>query len=386
MGTLQTELTKLARQLGDASKVSKLESAEDRAAKWQLLFPSGKTKHRADFPNGKLAFDAKFLGSMAKNYAAMGKPRLAINYFHRGMTESGDTTPISEKIAAGWITEVELKDDGLHGLVEWTDRARGYILADEITQLSPEFVIDYRNTDTGKSQGPTLLGAALLNDPFLKELPRVAAADYQPAGKANEGANVDKAKVCAALGLPADASDEDVMKTLAGFVEAAKAKKEEAAKEEQAAKAMADLKDVTVKLNEEKATLVGQVKTLSEKVASFEAKEKDAEAEAFVVGLVGKKITPAMRDSVKKLALTDLALAKSIYEKAPDVVELGEKGIPGSHGGEDKASLVKVAMDKVEARIADLVKSDPKLKWTQAERIALNEMPKERDVLYGVKA
>jgi hypothetical protein len=72
-------------------------------------------------------------------------------------------------ISAGWITELALRENGeqLWGLVEWTDRAAGYIENKEYQFVSPSFVRDHTHKD-GRKIGTTLLAAAITNHPFLE--------------------------------------------------------------------------------------------------------------------------------------------------------------------------------------------------------------------------
>ena len=72
--------------------------------------------------------------------------------------------------AAGWIKEVFLSDDGdtLLGLIKWTPKGVVSLTGKEFRYLSPEFTLNWVHPHTGVAHGPTLLGAGLVNRPFLK--------------------------------------------------------------------------------------------------------------------------------------------------------------------------------------------------------------------------
>src|SRR5258707_1212024 len=88
--------------LGESQRVDLGESDAkgQRAPKWQKLFPAGEKLFRDDFPTG-IEFSPATLETMAKNYAAEGKPERAVNYFHRGA--SNVPGKVEEKVASGWI-------------------------------------------------------------------------------------------------------------------------------------------------------------------------------------------------------------------------------------------------------------------------------------------
>jgi len=212
--------------------------------------------HRGDF--GSLDLSRKVLEEMAANYVAEGKPERAVNYFHLG-TSSTPGTP-EQKVAAGWISDVRVTDAGLEVLISWTDRARGFILADELRYLSAEFVTASTDKRSGKSSGAKLLGAALLNDPFLTELPRVAASE-------NTEANVDFSKqVRAWLRLAESATDAEVEATIAKLYGASVSLSESAG---------------------QVAKLAEQVKTITAERDALRAEGRVAEVKAFFAQSAG---------------------------------------------------------------------------------------------------
>ncbi len=370
----------------------------ERVPRWLMLFPLGAEKHRPDFPGGKAVFDDAFLGTMLANFRAAqaayrgsDKFALQLNYLHPN-PEDG----VEQNAAAGWIEDVKLvadgpeKDRGLYGLVKWNEKAIGFIERDEYRYLSPEFAFNAQSTDTGKRQGPTLFGAALLNTPFLAELPRVAASAVIPADPAiNQEQDVDKKKICALLGIAEDSTDEAVMTALADHCAAAKASKEnaEAARKlssGQCCDAAKKLKagdccdaarklaqtELRVKLENEandKALKLAQADSADTKaqLAKLQATVGDLEkvrVEAEIDGLVTKlmaedRMVAAQQDDVKEYARKlGVGEATKFYGKFATVVSVRERGVRGSSALESEADAVD-AMKKLNGFRDELVKN-----------------------------
>lgn len=72
--------------------------------------------------------------------------------------------------AAGWLKEVYLSEDGtrLYGVVRWTPKGALSLNDREFRYFSPEFTLNFVHPHTGVAHGPTLMGGALVNRPFLK--------------------------------------------------------------------------------------------------------------------------------------------------------------------------------------------------------------------------
>jgi phage I-like protein len=303
------------------------------APQWNKLFPLG-TFHRHDFPKGGITFDAEFLSAMVVNWTRSGRPALPIDYMHRG--DSSGPLPVEEKVASGWIEDLQLLGDGLYGLFRWTARARGFILADELRYLSPTFAVNAMDRRTGKAQGPTLFGAALLNDPFLQDLPRVAASSTHPAEEATTTADeapprsnkMDPKKIRLALGLAEDATDEAVE------ARAAELTKLEAAAKEEGEKLRASNGAATEKLQAAQSALTAQAdeaKKLAARVLVLEEEKAETERGGLVRDLLKDgRITAAQGEQVKSYAKAmGLDEARKFFASMPQVVQLGETGVSG---------------------------------------------------------
>jgi phage I-like protein len=336
-------------------------AAAETEPKWQLLFPLGVTKHRADFPTGGITFSADMLGAMVSNWEAE-KTERQVNYFHRGATNARDTTPTEQKVASGWIKGLKLSTKagelgpkaGLYAQIGWTKRAREFIEADELRYLSPEFTLTRLSTRTGKEQGPTLLGAALLNDPFLTELPRVAASD---SPQENSMA-IDPAKLRKRLKLSETATDDEVNTAL---------EKEEAAPE--APVQLAEMTETVTKLN-------ARVQAVESENAALKLAERKGKVEAFVTRMVKEgRISPAIRENVVKMGEASGLEAISFFEKQTPVVSLTEKGIAGSTES-DAGTEVDEAGKKFLA-LADDIHAKQGGTYQAAHQAAKAQLPKE---------
>lgn len=128
---------------------------------------------------GKFDITPEILKAMEGNFKANVRGMdLAIDYSHE-----------SEDIAAGWIKSVYLNEDGtqLWAKVDWTPSGAKVIGDKEFRYISPEFSFDYKDNETLKQYGPTLLGAGLTNRPTIKKMePVVELTEFSLADSQNE--------------------------------------------------------------------------------------------------------------------------------------------------------------------------------------------------------
>jgi phage I-like protein len=344
------------------TQLYELADATTPGPKWQKLFPVGK-RYRADFPKG-IEFNSDTLKSMVTAWESEGKPQRAVNFFHRGATAVPGT--VDEKIAAGWIQDLQLRDDGLYALISWTERARGYIVKDELRYLSPEFALAGMDKLTGKPHGPKLLGAGLLNDPFLSDLPRVAATEEPVVGLPRPVAHTEKHMMdCPECGKSIAASPDE--KKMADELAAATVKLTESGTK------LSELEAATVKLTAD--LTAAQAESAALKSAALKA-----EVNAFVEKLVlAGRVAPAIRDQVTKLGETSGLEAIKFFELAPQVIE--PKKEIGVSGVIDPAQAGKIAERKLAARDAELAAKGIKL----SERLNLirSEMPEDYAAVYS---
>lgn len=108
---------------------------------------------------GKLKITQEHLEAMALNFKSnVTGVDLAVNEDHK------------KNEAFGWFKDVFLSFDGqvLYGQVAWNAKGTRALSEKEYRYFSPEFRFNYVHPHTGAEHGPTLLGGALTNYPFLK--------------------------------------------------------------------------------------------------------------------------------------------------------------------------------------------------------------------------
>lgn len=134
---------------------------------WLPAFPLGRYVHPA---HGELEFTRERLERLAEgvNRGVRGITP-ALDFDHREDLAKGAK-------AAGWIEAAEVRADGLWLAVAFTDETRAEVRAGAWRYLSPEFG-DWTDPRTGVHHRDVLLGAALTNGPFLRDLAPVAACE-----------------------------------------------------------------------------------------------------------------------------------------------------------------------------------------------------------------
>lgn len=318
------------------------------SAVWNKLLVEG-TFFRADFPKG-ITLTRGDLETMVANWKAMGSRALRFDYHHQGGSEA-DGQPRQNKEASGWIEQLELRDDGLWGLVKWTAEARDLIRADKYRYLSPEFALNALNRKTGKPQGPTLIAAGLLNDPFLTDLPRVAASAVPtPTAPAATEQQMNKIALAALaiLGLTETATEEQV-------AQKAKELADERARGADALKMSAGVEPLKVQM----AALQENNKALQAKTDALEQAARKADIDGLVAVLMndgkeGARITASQQAAVRTYAeKVGVAEARAFFMAGPIILKLGEQG----HGGSADPVDAQGAYVKLQAAAADLVKN-----------------------------
>jgi phage I-like protein len=326
-----------------------LDAGEAGAKKWQKVFPLGETRHRSDF--GSITFDRDFLEAMVRNYRAEGSPPRPWDYFHRGSSDDSQVRN-EDKVAAGWFHDVELRADGLYVLTEWTAKAAAAIDAKELQFPSPTFTENAMDPKTGKPCGPKLFAVALLNDPFLTDLPPVQAA-ANPAAPKGQTMKLQLAALVAAAKLNADTTEDTVeaaLKAKADELDAAKAEivtlksnVEKASKDAEALKlAQAD----NVKLSDRLTKLEAQAAASAERALAVETAQLCSKLQSE-----GRIVAAEKSDVEEDVKTFGLEKATARWAKRPVVVALGERGVTGA-GTEQSPEGAKQALDKLTEELA----------------------------------
>ncbi len=152
--------------MSNAIDLGAVQLAEDRPT-WLHAFPLGRYVHPA---HGELTFTRERLERIADgvNRGVRGISP-ALDFDHREDRAKGGK-------AAGWIEAAEVRADGLWIAVRLTAEALAEVRAGAWRYLSPEFG-DWTDPRTGTRHRDVLVGAALTNRPFLRDLAPVAACE-----------------------------------------------------------------------------------------------------------------------------------------------------------------------------------------------------------------
>jgi phage I-like protein len=133
------------------------------------------------------------------------KTYLVIDYEHQTLLSADNGKPAP---AAGWFTGagLEIRNGELWATdVRWTGAAKAAIEAEEYLYISPVFTYDLK---TGEVTG--LINAALTNSPAIDGMEQVLRAAASQFAQQQEH-DVDPKELRKALGLPEDATDEQVL-------------------------------------------------------------------------------------------------------------------------------------------------------------------------------
>ena len=222
--------------------------------------------------------------------------------------------------ARGWIVALEARQDGIWAKVDWNQAGRALLEGREYRGVSPVFTHDKGGRVL------RILRASLTNNPNLAEL---------AALHAEQGMDLKKA-IAAALGLPEDASDEDV---LAAVKAAAAAKTDMPQAMAKIAKAAGLAEDVSADaiatvIAAQKAAKptgdAGEVATLQSQVAELKAE---------LLSLKGNSAREAAErkvdDAIKagKPILAQRADWVELFMKAPETAEKSLAGLPAIGDG-----------------------------------------------------
>lgn len=333
--------------------------------KWCRLFPGQTVRFREDFPPEGLRFDLGTFEAFIANWTALGKPELPVDYGH---DELG--------IAAGWISDLRVDAEGhLEALIGWTDRARAAIAAEELAYLSPTFAMEAMSPLSGEMVGPTLYGAALLNTPFLHDLPRVEAGRIPHQRQRMEFLK----RLTALLGMPEGASEDEV----AAAVElACKDRKELTAKVEETTKELAtkaEAIELARPVTARAAALELERDALKADLAAAHAERDALKGATFELGkaaLVRESLERGVAGAVghveKALKLTkgDLAAAKEIVEMIPGTVKTGAVG----HDAAPEAPRGMAALEVIRAAAAK-ISLEEKIGYAEALELAMKRDP-----------
>lgn len=250
-----------------------------------------------------------------------------------------------EAPARGWIVEMEAREDGIWGRVEWTGKGKDLLADRAYRGISPVF---NRSKDGVVHQ---VLRAALTNNPAMSQLTTLMHGDDRMDWKE---------ELASLFGMSSEAGDEDVMSAVKEAVKASKKEKETAARLAKAAGldegASVDTLVTTLAARQAQASDVDAIRSeladLKIALASNAAEASRAEAERIVDAAIKEgKLPPAARSTWIELAHSDPERARKAI--AP-MVPINGAPLREPEGGQKDGGL-----DDVEKQICALTGVDP---------------------------
>lgn len=289
---------------------------EGNVPDWIQVFPSGTFSGR----DGRGPYVCEPDAVIARTREHNGSLDIPVDYDHQLEFSAVNGRPAP---AAGWITELTAREDGIWGRVEWTEKGRAHVAAREYRYVSPVY---YYEESTGEILA--IESVALTNIPNLTGLKALASRESGPNPSTGDTTMSFLKTVASVLGVTDAEPTEAVVEAAArrvvaesGAMKAAMSVMAEAAKADdktpdgivkavQSVAARAERPDVSRYVPVETFNAVnvelGRIKA-AQSVALVERGKADG------------KISPAMEPWAKEAAARDPEAFKSFLAAAPDL-------------------------------------------------------------------
>ncbi len=340
----------------------------DSGPTWIQALPLGTYQHPV---HGKIEVTPERVQRFAANVKNnVRETELDIDYDHK----------IQRTDAAGWVKDAEARPTGLWIAVEWTKEALQKLKDKAYRYFSPEFSDDWEHPKTKQTYKDVLFGGGLTNRPFLKDILPINLSEII---ENNNGGNVvDPKKVRKLLGLPDDATDEQVQAKIdEGITKLEQPEpvvepkvEVEPKPDEVMASELKKLAETSPALATALNAVLEQNKTLTETVGKLETANQLSNVNLKLNELSkGKQfaVAPAVQDKIRDAALAPTAdkffavLGELVNG---GLVELGERnGANPTH----ESNAVKSFTEKVDAAI----KANDKLSYVDAVEAVASENP-----------
>jgi phage I-like protein len=294
---------------------------------WLRLLPLGQVNLVDGRPPFKV--DPEALTAMVKAFGARGTD-LVIDYEHQSL--KGGQAP-----AAGWIKDLEVREDGLWAQVEWTGKAGEYLKQREYRYFSPVLRLD-----PASRRPQELMNVALTNIPAIQGIsPLVAKWGGKALTAGNPPAEMKP-------GVPEGSSSEDASEWEA-CQEEVKAREEfkarlglepEAPEGELWQKSVELFRDLSQSLGLPAeatasqlkggmaALLAGgkQIQALQEELTALKDRlSEETASRAVEEAMLAGKVSPAQREWALSYCRREPESFKIYVDKAPRVVPVGER-------------------------------------------------------------
>jgi len=220
-----------------------------------------------------------------------------------------DSSTASE--AAGWITAMEVRPEGLFAQVRWSDVGEAAVKGGRYRNVSPVFARDDMvEISDGKFRPMRLDSCAITNSPRLLRMKPLSNSNRNQSETTTDKKVNYKATLTSLLNLSETATDEEISSAIA----AANTKRTEAA----AANAATAASATTAKA--EAANRKAEITVLQNRVAALEAENGGLLTEQIDRDLEAFSDVIENRDEMKKLLVTNRTMALSLLKqikKAP---------------------------------------------------------------------
>ncbi len=241
------------------------------------------------------------------------------------------------KKASAWLRDVRVEDGVLIGSIELTKSGKESIENKEYAYFSIEFADDYEDPETEKTFGPTIVGGALTNRPFITNLKKITFenSDLDLSLFRLEDENMDKDRDTK--------NKKDVKRTPVRLSDEEIAKKLEEQKETN--KKLQEFIESQQKLLE---NVTKELKTLQEENKNLATKHKESERRARIAEIENKceKLLteghhhPSVVEVVKQLMMADVYNSMTI--KFSETIE-----VDGEQKSRDVELTFSEALEKV---------------------------------------
>lgn len=349
---------------------------------WKQLCPFGEWIDPNDWENSKLVIDEKMVGEMVENFK-----NKVLDYVPVPLGHPYDSSTLAQ-LNTGEVIELEVRDDGLYGLIEIRDEeVIKKIDNNLIPNVSMGFDLQYKDKKDGSLKGVVLEHVGLVADPYLKGMKAFEAAlsDMQTTAivlsnssnnKRKEQEEMNRVKVKndrdfdievkytenneeLTVAIKADEEievPEDQAETVKKQISEAKKAEENTNKNNE----LSDQENEAKKLSDERAAFETEKAEFAKQKAELSAKEAEAEYHKL---LSEGKILPAQKDAYmalctareQKVQLSDKetksvqTLLSEFFAAMPDMRLLSEDGGAGKGEGDgDEVELSDADKENIE--------------------------------------
>lgn len=141
-------------------------SEDEEMPKEIQVLPVGKWNHPS---YGPIVITKEDISIFKENFDKGLRKDIPITEGHEGF---------DEKPAVGWFVElIDKEDKGLYASVNWTEKGKTLLSEKSYKYFSPEFYSEYDDPETREIYENVLVGGALTNKPYFKELEAVVLSE-----------------------------------------------------------------------------------------------------------------------------------------------------------------------------------------------------------------